>query len=64
MRRMGQRIGVQRTHPRNDAPPTKTVDCRGWDKEENNLPLLQAQLCGHPNLFRHRYLHRIEDADA
>ena len=40
---MGQRIGVQRTHPRNDTPPTKTVDCRGWDKEENNIPLLEAQ---------------------
>ena len=40
------------------------MDCRGWDKEENNLPLFQAFLCGHPNLFRHRYLHRIEDADA
>ena len=42
MRRMGQRISVQRTHPCNDTPPTKAVDCRGWDKEENSLPLLQA----------------------
>ena len=42
MRRMGQRIGVQRTHPRNDTPPTKTMDCRGWDKEEDNLPLLET----------------------
>ena len=64
MRRMGQRIGVQRTHPRNDSPPTQTMDCRGWDKEENNLPLLQAQLCGHTTLFRHRYLYRVEDANA
>lgn len=64
MRRIGQRIGVQRTHPRNDTPPTQTMDCRGRDKEENNIPLFQAQLRGHPNLFRHRYLHRIEDADA
>ena len=61
---MRQRIGVQRTHPCNDTPPTKTVDCRGWDKEENNLPLLSSLVRGHPNLFRHRYLHRIEDADA
>ena len=39
---MGQRIGVQRTHTRNDTPPTKTMDCRGWDKEKNNLPLLES----------------------
>ena len=43
MRRMGQRIGVQRTHSRNDTPPIEKVDCRCWDKEENNLPLHEAQ---------------------
>ena len=64
MRRMGQRIGVQWTHPRNDTPPIEKVDCRCWDKEENNLPLLPPFLRGHPNLFRYRYLHRIEDANA
>ena len=64
MRWMGQRISVQRTHPSNDTPPIEKVDCRCWDKEENNLPLLQAFIRGHPNLFRHRYLHRIEDANA
>ena len=42
MRRMGQRIGVQRTHSRNDTPPIKKVDCRCWDKKENNLPLLET----------------------
>ena len=39
---MRQRIGIQRAHSRNDTPPTQTVDCRGWDNEEDNLPLLQA----------------------
>ena len=33
-------------------------------KEENNIPLLQAQLRCHTTLFRYRYLHHIEDADA
>ena len=42
MRRMGQRIGVQRAHTRNASPPPKTMDCRGWDKEENNFPLFES----------------------
>ena len=44
MRRMGQRIGVQRTYSRNDTPPVEKVDCRGWDKEENNIPLFEIWL--------------------
>ena len=30
----------------------------------NNNSLLSLFLRGHINLFRHRYLHRIEDTDA
>ena len=44
--------------------PLKQWIAEAGINEENNLPLFQAQLCGHPNLFRHRYLHRIEDAHA
>ena len=31
---------------------------------QSTVTYSQAQLCGHPNLFRHRHLHCIEDANA
>ena len=62
--RMGHRKSLQRFNPLHDPSSPETMDSRSWNQKTYNIPLLSSFIRRHPNLFRHRHLHSIEDANA
>ena len=55
---------ILRTDQSYDESASQAMDFGSRNQKTHNFPLLPSLVCRHTNLFRHRYLYSIENANV